>query len=112
MKLTKMDISVEAKVRRGGGGSVRARAAQGVPAREAARLDAAPAAARWRTLVSAASLLGALLLSFYGARKVVIPIQELVDTTRAIASGDLSRRVQVQSSDEVGELVVDPAAGA
>jgi len=59
---------------------------------------------RYLTGVGALALLFALLLSFYSARAVVIPIQELVDTTRAIASGDLSRRVQVQSSDEVGEL--------
>lgn len=43
--------------------------------------------------VGALALLVALVLSFWGARAVVVPIQELVDVTKAIAAGDLSRRV-------------------
>lgn len=54
--------------------------------------------------VGALSLVFALILSLWGARAVVVPIQELVETTRAIAGGDLSRRVQVHRADEVGEL--------
>jgi PAS domain S-box-containing protein len=54
--------------------------------------------------VGALALLVALFLSLWGARAVVVPIADLVETTRAIASGDLSRRVTVASNDEVGEL--------
>jgi signal transduction histidine kinase len=37
-------------------------------------------------------------------RFVVLPLSRTVETTRAIASGDLSKRVDVRSGDEFGEL--------
>ena len=40
------------------------------------------------------------------ARTITNPIQRLVSTTRAIREGDLSRRVQLQPRDELGELGV------
>lgn len=44
-------------------------------------------------------VLGALM-----ARSISRPVQRLVDTTRAIHSGDLSRRVGLSTPDELGEL--------
>ncbi|MEM9954927.1 MAG: ATP-binding protein [Chloroflexota bacterium] len=38
------------------------------------------------------------------ARSIVQPINKLVDTTRAIQGGDLSRRVELNQPDEIGEL--------
>jgi two-component system sensor histidine kinase VicK len=40
------------------------------------------------------------------ARSITRPIAQLVDTTRAIREGDLSKRVQLQTPDELGELGV------
>ncbi len=40
------------------------------------------------------------------ARSIVRPVYRLVDTTRAIREGDLSRRVRLQARDELGELGV------
>lgn len=37
-------------------------------------------------------------------RSIVLPITQLVDTTRAIQEGDLSRRVGLKLPDEIGEL--------
>jgi two-component system sensor histidine kinase BaeS len=44
-------------------------------------------------------LLGAIL-----ARSLTRPLQDLTDATRAVADGDLRRKVQVRSRDEIGTL--------
>jgi signal transduction histidine kinase len=50
------------------------------------------------------------LLSIVGTilaeRKITKPIEEVVRATRAIASGDLSLRVSIRSSDELGQLAL------
>jgi len=42
---------------------------------------------------------------FYIARGITGPIQKLLDGTRAVAAGDLSIRVEAESTDELRELV-------
>ena len=44
------------------------------------------------------------ILGMLMARTITRPVARLVDTTRAIRSGDLSRRVDLQTPDELGEL--------
>jgi len=39
------------------------------------------------------------------ARRITVPIQELAEGTRAVASGNLDYRVQVEADDEIGILV-------
>jgi len=39
------------------------------------------------------------------ARRITVPIQELAQATRAVASGHLDYRVQVEADDEIGMLV-------
>lgn len=46
------------------------------------------------------------LIGMGTARTIVRPITQLVDTTRAIREGDLSRRVELKTPDELGELGV------
>jgi signal transduction histidine kinase len=46
----------------------------------------------------------ALILTWAITRRIVGPIGELRDATRDLADGQLSRRVEVQGSDEVAEL--------
>ena len=50
------------------------------------------------------ALAAALLIATAIARRVTRPIVELRDVARAVATGDLSRRPSLASSDEVGEL--------
>ncbi len=52
--------------------------------------------------------LAAILLSvgvgYYSARRLTAPLQTLAESTRAIAKGDFSRRVNLPSRTEIGEL--------
>lgn len=44
------------------------------------------------------------ILGMLMARTITRPVEKLVDTTRAIRSGDLTRRVNLKTPDELGEL--------
>jgi signal transduction histidine kinase len=55
----------------------------------------------WATL---AAVLLAVVLSFVMMRKVLAPLTRMTVTTRAVASGNFTVRVPVQSEDEVGQL--------
>ncbi len=50
------------------------------------------------------ALLAAGGLGFVSVRRIVRPIENIAETAQAINAGDLSRRVVVQSSDELGVL--------
>ncbi|QQE80074.1 methyl-accepting chemotaxis protein [Alicyclobacillus sp. SO9] len=54
--------------------------------------------------VGLALLLAALLVGWIVARRIVKPLQKLVEASRKIASGNLLNRVELQSQDEVGRL--------
>lgn len=45
-----------------------------------------------------------IAIGIYVTRSIVSPINKLVDTSRAIQDGDLSRRVGLSQPDEIGEL--------
>jgi hypothetical protein len=45
------------------------------------------------------------LLGHWIARSITRPIHQLVDFTRSVGAGDLSRRARVETRDEFGELV-------
>ena len=51
-----------------------------------------------------AVLLAAALISFAGVARIAQPVRALVEGTRRLAAGDLSHRLPVTSSDELGEL--------
>ncbi|HEX5340700.1 MAG TPA: ATP-binding protein [Gammaproteobacteria bacterium] len=57
------------------------------------------------SLVLFLSILMAVWIAFVAARKLVEPIQNLVEGTRAVARGDFSTRLPMPSQDEVGYLV-------
>jgi len=62
----------------------------------------------YRTLLIAGVLVGAgLFLAFVLANRIVGPLQRLTESTVRIAEGDLSARVQVDSTDEVGILATE-----
>ncbi|HET7922873.1 MAG TPA: ATP-binding protein [Gammaproteobacteria bacterium] len=57
------------------------------------------------SLVLFLSILMAVWIAFMAARKLVEPIQTLVEGTRAVARGDFSTRLPMPSRDEVGYLI-------
>jgi nitrogen fixation/metabolism regulation signal transduction histidine kinase len=57
------------------------------------------------SLVLGLSLLSAVWGAFYSARRLVAPVRDLAEGTRAVADGDYSRQLPVASEDELGFLV-------
>ncbi len=57
------------------------------------------------SMVLVLSLLAAIWAAFYSARRLVAPISDLAEATRAVAGGDYSQRLPVASEDELGFLV-------
>ncbi|MFQ5695289.1 MAG: HAMP domain-containing protein, partial [Terriglobia bacterium] len=71
-------------------------------------IDNAYAAVRELETLAISLLVVAMLLSvgigYYSARRLTTPIEILAQTTRAIAKGDFSRRVNLPGRTEIGEL--------
>jgi two-component system nitrogen regulation sensor histidine kinase NtrY len=42
---------------------------------------------------------------FYVARNITVPIQRLAEATEAVAQGDLSVKIEVKATDEIGTLI-------
>jgi len=57
------------------------------------------------SLVLVVSLLAAIWAAFFAARRLVAPVRDLAEATRAVADGDYSMRLPVASEDELGFLV-------
>jgi two-component system, NtrC family, nitrogen regulation sensor histidine kinase NtrY len=57
------------------------------------------------SLVLLISLLASVYGAFYFARRLVVPIQQLMQGTRAVARGDFATRVPTPARDEIGFLV-------
>jgi nitrogen fixation/metabolism regulation signal transduction histidine kinase len=51
------------------------------------------------------SVLSAIWLAFVAARKLVAPINDLVEGTRAVAAGDYEKQLALSGSDELGILL-------
>jgi len=59
---------------------------------------------RFNVLCVTAAILIGILLSLLLARQLARPLGELLDKVKEVAAGDLTRNVNVRTSDEVGEL--------
>jgi nitrogen fixation/metabolism regulation signal transduction histidine kinase len=57
------------------------------------------------SIVLVLSLLAAIWAAFHSARRLVAPVTDMAEATRAVAEGDYSRRLPVASDDELGFLV-------
>jgi len=57
------------------------------------------------TLVLLIALLAAVYGAFFSARRLVVPIQQLMAGTRAVARGDFDTRLPIPARDEIGFLV-------
>jgi signal transduction histidine kinase len=51
-----------------------------------------------------AAMIAVILIGYLVARLIINPLSKLVRTSRAIASGDLTRRTEIESRDEIGVL--------
>ncbi len=58
------------------------------------------------TLISLAGILFSSLLMWVLIRKITRPLRKLRDSAEAVGRGDFSRRVEVESRDECGELAI------
>jgi HAMP domain-containing protein len=56
------------------------------------------------TAVFTAAMLGVIGIGFAVSRRIIIPIMQLVRTSRAVAQGDLTQRTGIHSNDEIGAL--------
>jgi two-component system NtrC family sensor kinase len=54
--------------------------------------------------IALAGMSGALAVAFLLSSRILRPIRRLVNASHALAQGDLSHKVTVQGSDEIGEL--------
>jgi two-component system sensor histidine kinase VicK len=55
-------------------------------------------------LLFAAAMACVFMIGYLVARRITQPIDRLVDTTQAVAKGDLEQRTGIESSDEIGTL--------
>jgi signal transduction histidine kinase len=55
-------------------------------------------------IMYSAAMLGVILIGYFIARMIIVPLSSLVRTSRAIANGDLTRRTDVKTNDEIGLL--------
>ncbi len=55
-------------------------------------------------LLALVAVLMSIGLSIYAAERITHPLKVLIDSSRAIARGDFSQRVQLESRTEIGEL--------
>lgn len=49
-------------------------------------------------------MLTVIVIGYFVSRMIIVPLYSLVDTSQAIASGDLNRRTGLQTKDEIGKL--------
>jgi signal transduction histidine kinase len=60
---------------------------------------------RWNyMLIYAAAMIGVILIGYFVSRLIIVPLLKLVRTSRAIAGGDLTRRTEIKTRDEIGIL--------
>ena len=57
------------------------------------------------TLVVLLAMLAAIYLAIYSAQRLVRPVQDLIEGTRAVGKGDFGTRLPLPSRDEMGFLV-------
>jgi two-component system nitrogen regulation sensor histidine kinase NtrY len=81
------------------------RAHQGYQIREEQRGDVKAASILLFLSLTLLVLLAAVWIGLYVGRRLVTPIQALVESTRKVSAGDLSARVDVPADDEIRGLV-------
>jgi methyl-accepting chemotaxis protein len=68
-------------------------------------VDAQVASLRWQILIPTILAMGILVaIVLFVVRGMVMPLQEAVEVSNRMATGDLTRNIKVYSEDEVGQL--------
>jgi len=57
-------------------------------------------------LLALLSVFASMIVSIFAARRITNPLEVLTESSRAIARGDFSKRVELKSRTEIGELAV------
>ncbi len=55
-------------------------------------------------LLYSAAMIAVILIGYFVARLIINPLSKLVRTSRAVASGDLTQRTEIEGKDEIGVL--------
>jgi signal transduction histidine kinase len=55
-------------------------------------------------ILYSAAMIAVILIGYFVGRLIINPLSKLVRTSRAIASGDLSKRTEIEGKDEIGVL--------
>jgi methyl-accepting chemotaxis protein len=55
--------------------------------------------------VGSAALVAGALLAYFLSRSITTPLREAVEVARTVAAGDLTRKIEVRSRDETGQLM-------
>jgi len=55
-------------------------------------------------LLYSVAMIGVIFIGYFVARLIINPLSSLVRTSRAIAGGDLTKRTEIESQDEIGVL--------
>jgi signal transduction histidine kinase len=55
-------------------------------------------------LLYSVAMIGVIFIGYFVARLIINPLSSLVRTSRAIAGGDLTKRTEIESRDEIGLL--------
>src|SRR5438445_3802459 len=55
-------------------------------------------------LLALLAVLASIMVSFYAERRITNPLKVLTESSRAIARGDFTKRVELRSRTEIGEL--------
>ncbi|MBK7451336.1 MAG: HAMP domain-containing protein [Anaerolineales bacterium] len=55
-------------------------------------------------LVFTALMLAVVVIGYFVSRMIIVPLYSLVNTSQAIAGGDLNRRTGIRTGDEIGAL--------
>ena len=55
-------------------------------------------------ILYSAAMIAVILIGYFVARLIINPLSKLVRTSRAIANGDLTKRTEIKSHDEIGVL--------
>jgi signal transduction histidine kinase len=56
------------------------------------------------SIIFSLAMLAVIGIGYFVSRRIIIPITKLVQTSRAVATGDLTRRTGIESDDEIGKL--------
>jgi putative nucleotidyltransferase with HDIG domain len=59
---------------------------------------------RTARLLALLAVFASMIVSIYAARRITNPLEVLTESSRAIARGDFSKRVELKSRTEIGEL--------